>query len=57
MNLCFLLGNPEQTPLAEALALASLIDNEKKLSDCQFDLWKKSYMTACAIVYHKLRCS
>jgi hypothetical protein len=29
--------------------LASLIDDEKKLGDWQFDLWKQSY------VYDKLR--
>jgi hypothetical protein len=37
--------------------LASLIDDEKKLGDCQFDLWKQSYVAACAAVYGKLRCS
>jgi hypothetical protein len=26
------------------LALVSLIDDEKKLGDCQFDLWKQSYV-------------
>jgi serine/threonine protein phosphatase PrpC len=35
--------------------LASLIDDEKKLGDCQFDLWKQSYVAACAAVYGKLR--
>jgi serine/threonine protein phosphatase PrpC len=35
--------------------LASLIDDEKKLGDCQFDLWKQSYVVACAAVYSKLR--
>jgi hypothetical protein len=35
--------------------LASLIDDEKKLGDCQFDLWKQSYVAACATVYGKLR--
>jgi hypothetical protein len=35
--------------------LASLIDNEKKLGDCQFDLWKQSYVPACVAVYNKLR--
>ncbi|PWZ18766.1 putative protein phosphatase 2C 48 [Zea mays] len=39
----------------EALALASLIDDEKKLGDCQFDLWKQYYVTACVIVFGKLR--
>lgn len=39
----------------EALALASLIDGEKKLSDCQLDLWKQSYMAACAAVDDELR--
>jgi hypothetical protein len=33
--------------------LASLIDDEKKLSDYQFNLWKQSYMAACAAVYDK----
>jgi NADH:ubiquinone oxidoreductase subunit B-like Fe-S oxidoreductase len=35
--------------------LASLIDDEKKLGDYQFDLWKQSYVAACAAVYGKLR--
>jgi hypothetical protein len=35
--------------------LASLIDDEKKLDDCQFDLWKQSYVVACATMYGKLR--
>ncbi|PWZ09516.1 putative protein phosphatase 2C 48 [Zea mays] len=35
--------------------LASLIDDKKKLGDCQFDLWKQSYVTACVAVYDKLR--
>jgi serine/threonine protein phosphatase PrpC len=35
--------------------LASLIDDEKKLGDSQFNLWKKSYVAACATVYDKLR--
>ena len=35
--------------------MASLIDDEKKLDDCQFDLWKESYMAACAAVHGKLR--
>jgi serine/threonine protein phosphatase PrpC len=34
--------------------LASLIDDEKKLDDCQFDLWKQSYVAACAAVHGKL---
>jgi hypothetical protein len=33
--------------------LASLIHDEKKLDDCQFDLWKQSYVVACATVYDK----
>ena len=37
--------------------MGSLIDDEKKLDDCQFDLWKQSYVAACAAVYGKLRCS
>jgi hypothetical protein len=37
--------------------LASLIDDEKKLGDCQFDLWKQSYMATYVVVYDKLRCS
>jgi hypothetical protein len=39
----------------EALALVSLIDDEKKLDDYQFDLWKQSYMAACAAMFGKLR--
>jgi serine/threonine protein phosphatase PrpC len=35
--------------------LASLIDDEKKLDDSQFDFWKQSYVAACAAVYGKLR--
>jgi serine/threonine protein phosphatase PrpC len=35
--------------------LTSLIDDEKYLDDCQFDLWKQSYVVACTIVYGKLR--
>jgi hypothetical protein len=35
--------------------LASLIDDEKKLGDCQFDLSKQSYVVVCAVVYDKLR--
>jgi hypothetical protein len=36
-------------------SLASLIDDEKKLGDCQFDLWKQYYVTACVSVFGKLR--
>jgi serine/threonine protein phosphatase PrpC len=35
--------------------LTSVIDDEKKLGDCQCDLWKQSYVLACAAVYDKLR--
>jgi hypothetical protein len=35
--------------------LVSLIDDEKKLGDRQFDLWKQSYMAACATMYDKVR--
>jgi dienelactone hydrolase len=35
--------------------LASLIDDEEKLGDCQFDLWKHTYVAACAVMYGKLR--
>jgi hypothetical protein len=35
--------------------LASLIDDEKKLGDCQFNLCKQSYVAACAAVYDKLQ--
>ncbi|AQK90141.1 hypothetical protein ZEAMMB73_Zm00001d008534 [Zea mays] len=31
------------------------MDDEKKLGDCQFDLWKQSYVVACATAYGKLR--
>ena len=35
--------------------MVSLIDGEKKLGDCQFDLWKQYYMAACVAVFGKLR--
>jgi hypothetical protein len=35
--------------------LASLIDDEKKLGDCQLDLWKQSYVAAYAAVFGKLQ--
>jgi serine/threonine protein phosphatase PrpC len=42
----------------EAVALASLIDGEKKkLGDWQFDLWKQSYLAAAATVDEELRSS
>jgi hypothetical protein len=34
LNPCFLLGNPEQTPLARGAHIGVLIDDEKKLGDC-----------------------
>ena len=34
--------------------MASLIDDEKKLGDCQFDLWKQYYVAACVVVFGKL---
>jgi hypothetical protein len=37
------------------LALASVIDDEKKLNDCQFDLCKLSYVATCAAGDDKLR--
>jgi hypothetical protein len=55
INPCFLLGNPEQTPLAGGARVGSLIDDEKKLGDYQFDLWKQYYMAACVAVFGKLR--
>jgi hypothetical protein len=38
MNPCFLLETPNKHHEQETLVLASLIDDEKKLGDCQFDL-------------------
>jgi hypothetical protein len=38
MNPCLLLETPHKHHEQEALALPSLIDDEKKLDDCQFDL-------------------
>jgi hypothetical protein len=35
--------------------LASLIDDEKKLGDCQFDLWKQYYVAACVALFGKLQ--
>jgi hypothetical protein len=46
MNPCFLLENPEQTLLARGarVGVAHRRREEKKLGDCQFDLWKQSYV-------------
>jgi hypothetical protein len=38
INSCFLLETPNKHHEKEALVLASLNDDEKKLDDCQFDL-------------------
>jgi hypothetical protein len=46
---------PNKHHWQEALALASLIDDEKKLGECQFDLWKQYYVAACVVVFGKLR--
>ena len=35
--------------------MASLINDEKKLDDCQFDLWKQYYVATCVVVFGKLR--
>jgi hypothetical protein len=35
--------------------LASLIDYEKKLGNCQFDLWKQYYVATYVVVFGKLR--
>ena len=39
----------------EAVALASLIEDEKMLCDCTFDLWRQSYLAAAAAVDEELR--
>jgi hypothetical protein len=49
------LETPNKHHWQEALALASLIDDEKKLGDCQFDLWKQYYVVACVALFGKLR--
>jgi hypothetical protein len=49
------LETPNKHHWQEALALASLIVDEKKLGDCQFDLWKQSYVSACVAMFGKLR--
>jgi serine/threonine protein phosphatase PrpC len=54
MNPCFLLGNPNKHHWQEVLMLVLLIGDEKKLGNCQFDLWKQSYVAACAAVFGKL---
>jgi hypothetical protein len=48
------LETPNKLHQQEALALASLI-NDEKLGDCQFDLWKQSYVAAYAAMFGKLR--
>jgi serine/threonine protein phosphatase PrpC len=35
--------------------MASLIDDEKKLGDCQSDLSKQYYMATCVAVFDKLQ--
>jgi hypothetical protein len=54
MNPCFLLETQNKHHEQEALALVLLIVDENKLDDCQFDLYKQSYVVACAAVYNKL---
>jgi hypothetical protein len=49
------LETPNKHHWQEALALASLIDDEKKLGDCQFNLWKQYYVATCVAVFGKLR--
>jgi hypothetical protein len=49
------LETPNKHHWQEALALASLIDDEKKLGECQFDVWKQYYVAACVTVFGKLR--
>jgi hypothetical protein len=49
------LETPNKHHWQEALALASLIDDEKKLGDCQLDLSKQYYVTAYVAVFGKLR--
>jgi serine/threonine protein phosphatase PrpC len=51
----FLTWKLRTNTISRRRALVSLIGDEKKLDDCQFDLWKQSYMAACAAVYGKLR--
>jgi serine/threonine protein phosphatase PrpC len=46
---------PRTNNTSKRRALASLIDDEKKLDDCQFDLCNQSYVVACAAVYSKLQ--
>jgi hypothetical protein len=38
MNPCFLLENPEQTPLAGGTHVGVAHRRQEKLGDCQFDL-------------------
>ena len=35
--------------------MALLIDDEKKLGDCQFDLWKQYFVTTCVAMFGKLQ--
>jgi serine/threonine protein phosphatase PrpC len=49
------LETPNKHHWQEALAFASLIDDEKKLGDCQFDLSKQYYVATCVAVFGKLR--
>jgi serine/threonine protein phosphatase PrpC len=49
------LETPNKHHWQEALALASLINDEKKLDDCQIDLSKQYYVATCVAVLGKLR--
>jgi hypothetical protein len=49
------LETPNKHHWQEAIALASLIDDEKKLGDFQFDLSKQYYVATCVAVFSKLR--
>jgi hypothetical protein len=51
------LKTPNKHHWQEALVLASLIVDEKKLGDYQFDLCKQYYVVTCINVFGKLRCS
>jgi hypothetical protein len=55
MNPRFLLGNPEQTPLAGGTHVGVAHRRREEAWRLQFDLWKQSYVAAWVVVYDKLR--
>jgi hypothetical protein len=54
MNPCFLLENPEQIPLVGGTRVGVAHRRREETWRLQFDLYKQSYVVACAAMYDKL---